>query len=683
MSSFSLQGLESSYIDNDKDILNRMATIHKSSNYDTQNLWLQQSIDERFHAGDQSLWGEIYSALPLAKRKQFNFNKIRRIVNMISGYQRRNRKSLNIIPVENSDQETSDQFSKVIMWLNQRANAMNTISDAFMGSLITGMNLLFCWVDRREDPYSGDIKINNLGYNGYIIDPYFQKIDLSDCNYIWTCNYRSKRQIISLMPDRRKEIEDMAPTFNRNEYFNFLPQNYNNTNTDLLPYSEFWYLDYRDATILVDVENEDVMEWTGPEENLRLFLMMNPRVKTKKIQKQTCKLAIVVNNQVMYHGKNPFKIDRYPFVPMMGYYQPTLPLYENRIQGVVRGLRDSQFILNRRQQILLDVLESQINSGLKVMEDSLIDDRDAFKAGQGQALFIKKDAPLGMESVQKIPPADVSPAFIQVIDQMNANMMDIAGVNEELLGSADDDKAGILSMLRQGAGLTTLQVLFDHCDEAVHNLGRIELDLIQANFTPSKISRIIEGEPSQQFYNKTFQKFDCEVVEGSDTPTQRMLGFKQALHLKEIGIPITSRYLLEISTLQNKTELMEEVAQQEQQQQQMQEQQMKLQMMELEARANLANARAAADYGLEKERATRSISNLSLSEERRMEAIKDLNQSELDKIKAIKELQGMDLSHIQQSIEIMQAMKAQEAAQVEQASPAREAMNAMTQKIGQ
>ena len=31
----------------------------------------------------------------------------------------------------------------------------------------------------------------------------------------------------------------------------------------------------------------------------------------------------------------------------------------------------------------------------------------------------------------------------------------IPGVNEELLGSATDDKSGILSMLRQGAGLIT------------------------------------------------------------------------------------------------------------------------------------------------------------------------------------------------------------------------------------
>jgi hypothetical protein len=36
-----------------------------------------------------------------------------------------------------------------------------------------------------------------------------------------------------------------------------------------------------------------------------------------------------------------------------------------------------------------------------------------------------------------------------------SSVSQISGVNEELLGSATDDKAGILSQLRQGAGLTS------------------------------------------------------------------------------------------------------------------------------------------------------------------------------------------------------------------------------------
>ena len=660
MSAYSLRGTEEFYTDDNKHILSRMKEIYNDTASITQARWVQQSIDERFYAGDQSLWNEVYSSIPTFRRKQFNFNKIKRIVNMISGYQRQHRKSLSVIPIENSDQKTSDQFSKVMKWAINQIDALQVVSDAFLGSLVTGMNLLCFWMDYRTDPFSGDIRLDNMSYNGYLIDPYFKKLDLSDCNYIWTRKFLSKKQLSSLMPDRASEINNMSFSNPQDGYFNFLPENYNISQKGLLPMDEFWYLDYRDATILIDPQNEESIEWTGPDDNLKLFLMQYPQLKKRTIQKQTCKLAIVVNNRVFYDGKNPFKIDPYPFVPVMAYYQPELPYYEWRIQGVVRSLRDSQFILNRRQQILLDILESQINSGLKVMEDSLIDDNDAFKSGQGQALFIKKDAPLGMDSVQKIPPADVSPAMIQVIDQMDKNIMEISGVNEELLGAADDDKAGILSMLRQGAGLTTLQLLFDQLDSSLKNVGTLILNLMQNNFTPAKVQRIIEEQPTEQFYNKTFQKYDCEVVEGTNTPTQRMEAFQQALYLREASVPIPTEFLLQMSTFQNKNDVIEQVIAQEQQQQQIQQLQAQIQIQELQARANLANARAGADKGLEIERISRVNENEALAVERKAQAIHDLELANVEKLKAIKELSTMDLSQLEQLLNIAERLRGQE-----------------------
>ncbi len=81
------------------------------------------------------------------------------------------------------------------------------ISGAFDGMLTTGMNLLSFWADYRSDPISGDPKIDNLNYNAFLIDPYFRKADLSDCNFIWTRKYLSKIEALSLYPDRKADIE--------------------------------------------------------------------------------------------------------------------------------------------------------------------------------------------------------------------------------------------------------------------------------------------------------------------------------------------------------------------------------------------------------------------------------------------------------------------------------------------
>ncbi len=664
MSAYSTRGHEEYYTDSDeadREILSRMKEVYNESATINQTFWNTASIDSRFYAGDQSVWNEVYSHLPSFTRKQFNFNKIRRIVNMITGYQRRNRKSVVSIPQEDADQQVADQLSKLLLWANNGSNMLYTLSEAFEGSLVTGMNLLSFWMDYRKDPVSGDIRVDNMSYNGYLIDPFFKKQDLSDCNYIWTRKFLSKKQIISLMPERKGEIEAMNPRNAQNGRFNFLPQNYDFASKDLLAYDEFWYLDYRDSQVLVDDETGETFEWNGDEENLKLFLSRYPQVNTRKIQVPTTQLAVVVNtNKTFYHGKNPMNIDKYPFVPVLAYYDPDLPYYEWRVQGVVRGLRDAQYLYNRRRQIELDILESQINSGMKVMEDSLIDDRDAFKSGQGQPLFIKKNAPMGMDSVQPFVPPQIPPSMLQLSEQLAQDITEISGVNEELLGSADDDKAGILSMLRQGAGLTTLQTLFDQLDLSLKLAGQLEVDLIQNNFSIGKMRRILNEEPSEQFKNKAFQKFDIQVVEGTDSATQKQQGFQQALYLKEVGLPIPDEFLIEMSTLQNKDKLKEQMEAQAKQAQEMQQQQMQLQMAQLEAQTKLANARAEADEGLRHERDSRVLSNIGLMQERRMESVKDLEQATLDKIKSIKELQGINLEHVEKALSIIQSLKQQE-----------------------
>ena len=662
MTAYGLRGQEENFVDSstkDREILSHMRDIYNQTSSITQTFWNTANIDARFYAGDQSVWGEVYSNVPSFRRKQFSFNKIKRIVNMISGYQRRNRNSTICIPQEDSDQETADQFSELLLWANNNSNGLYTLSDAFEGALVTGMNLLSVWMDYRSDPLSGDIRVDNMSYNGYMIDPYFTKQDLSDCNYIWTRKFLSKRQLGSILPQHKKEIEEISGA-QKDGKFNFLPENYNVDYKNLISYDEFWYLDFRPAEILVDLETGETKEWVGPEENKKIFLKRFPQVKLRKIQKKTTKLAIVVNgNKVVYDGKNPYNIDSYPFIPVMAYYQPELPYYEWRIQGVVRSLRDSQFLYNRRKQIELDILESQINSGMKVMEDSLIDDNDAFKNGQGQALFIKKDAPLGMGSVEPFMPPQIPPSMMELSAALSREMTEISGVNEELLGSADDDKAGILSMLRQGAGLTTLGNLFDQLDLSQKIMGQVMMEMIQNNFTAGKVRRILNKDPSEQFYNKAFQKFDCQIVEGTNTSTQKQMAFKQALYLKEVGVPVPDDFLLEMSTLQNKGDLIKGIQSAQEQAQQMQQMQQQLEMAQLQAQIRLANARAVADEGLGIERVSRVKENQALAIERRAKAVSDMESASLDKVKAAKELTDIDLNQLIKAVELIQKIQEQ------------------------
>lgn len=651
---------DSYYVDNDHDILKIMDYTYAKNITINQSFWSEADIDSRFEAGDQTLWNDIYGNLPAFRRRQFNFNRIKRIVNMISGYQRQHRKSVVATPVLPHAQQGADDFTKLLYHTDSIASINEIESDAFEGAVITGMNLMSVWMDFRNDPVNGDIKVDKCAHNAFLIDPYFRSMDLSDCNNVWTRKYLTQNVIAGLLPGRESEIKNLRGWANRDGKFQFEPESYNYGMQDLLIYDEFWYLSTRKQTSLVDVQTGESMEWRGQDEDLDTFLRMYPQIIKIEHEIPTTKLAIVVQGKVMYHGPNPLGIDRYPFVPVWAYYRPDIPYFPWRIQGVVRGLRDAQYLYNRRRILELDILESQINSGYKYKENALVNPKDVFLQGQGKGLALKAEAQ--MTDVEKIEPAQVPPSMIQLSELLGQEISQISGVNEELLGSAEDDKAGILSMLRQGAGLTTLQVLFDNLDRAKKQLGSLRIELMQANWTPGKVERILGRKPADEFYNRAFPKYDIVVEEAPLTSTQKQLALRQALYLREIGIPIPTSYLIENMNIPDKDNLIKQITEIEQAQQRQEQQMAQLQMQQLQVDNETKISYAEAQKSLAAERLNKVQLDAALNAERLQRADEDRTGALLNLIKAAKEVQGMEIDQLEKAINMINNIENNEVA---------------------
>jgi len=663
---------ESYLSETDRSMKSRMESFYTESITINQSFWGEADLDTRFESGDQNVWMDIYGNLPANRRRQFNFNRIRRVINMVSGHQRKNRNSTIVTPIENGDELTADQFTKILMWLNSQEGVLETISESFHGALVTGMNLLQVWVDYRNDPISGNVKVDNCSYNSFLIDPYFKKADLSDCNGIWRRSYLTKQGIMSLLPSYADDISGLPTNNKQDGKFQFMPENYNYGMKNLMTYDEFYYRDFRKQKMLVDTQTGETFEWkTDNDDDLKQFLNLYRQITVLDQEIPTVNLAIVVQGKVFYDGANPLGVDVYPFIPVLGYYNPQMPYFPDRIQGMVRGLRDAQYLYNRRKGIELDILESQINSGFKYKENALVNPKDVFMSGQGRGLALKETAL--MTDVEQIIAPQVPPSMLQLSEVLGREIQEISGVNEELLGSALDDKAGILSMLRQGAGLTTLQGLFDQLDYSQKLLGRLMIKIVQNSFTPGKVKRILNEEPAPQFYNKAFGTYDCAIEEGFNTSTQRQLQFAQLLHLKEVGVPVPDTALIEAATVQDKRKLTEALEKQAQQAQEMQQMQLQSQLQEAQARTELAKARAVADEGLGYERMSRIEENKQLAVERRSQAIENISDARenrassqqkraaavLDIVRALKEMDTIDLANLEKLISISQTLSGQ------------------------
>ena len=647
---YSEQGLDNSV----QKMLDK--TYHQASTIN-QAFWTEADIDTRFKIGDQGLWDEYQNALPASRRKQFHFNRIRRVSNLITGFQRRNRKSTIAQPVEHNDDKAASQWSKLLFHAMKGANADDMISEAFEnGAVTTGLSLLNVWIDYSKDPQSGDIKLDHVPYNAFLIDPYFRKKDLSDCNYVWRRQWRTKDAIKSMVPVDKVDLIDSLNANSANDSkFNFMAEAHNQGVNNLLYYDEYWYKDMREATYLIDPKSGLSREWKGTPERLKQYLAAYPQLEKLVKDVPTVKLAISVCGKTIYNGPNPLGIDRYPFVPVMGYYEPNTPYFPWRVQGIVRGLRDAQFLYSRRKNIECDILESQVNSGFKYKPTSMVNPKDIFLSGQGKGIAIKQEADMG--DVVEIQPAQIPASMFQLSELMGKEIQEISGVNEELLGSADDDKSGILSMLRQGAGLTTLQILFDQLDFSQKQLGQVFQEIIQNNYMIGKIAKILGEPPVEEFESKTYLGYDIVITEGINSETQRKQAFAQTLHLRELGLPIPTSYILDLAFVQDKDKLMEAIEQEEQKAAQTQQQEHQMQMALLQAQIGDLDAKAMANSGLGIERASRQNENAELAIERRAKAIEDISDAQLNRVKALKELQDIDLTQIQRLIEISEYLK--------------------------
>jgi len=172
-----------------------------------QQYWYEADLDVKMATGQQDYWNTFYN-INYRNQKILMFNKILRIINMIQGYQMDNRLASIVQAADNDPDmgETADERTTVLDWCMRQDHTYEKISDCFGGAVTCGLNLQSFWMDFREDPENGDIRTDRIPFNAFLMDNYWTKQDLSDCDRIWTRRYITNRQLQSLVPGIKKEI---------------------------------------------------------------------------------------------------------------------------------------------------------------------------------------------------------------------------------------------------------------------------------------------------------------------------------------------------------------------------------------------------------------------------------------------------------------------------------------------
>jgi hypothetical protein len=643
-----------------KDLKQMMDWFYQSNYTTNSTYWLQGAIDKRFKVGDQQLYNQVYGQNSQNVQKFF-FNLIRRHINMICGYQRKNRKSTIMVPVSDDGDTLVDDYNKVLRWCDDRDGFQEYCSQAFEGACDTGETLLHMYPDYTFDPVSGDYFTDYVAYNNYLIDQYTRKQDLSDCNGIWRRRWTSKEMAKSLLPGYAKEIDKMKPGGMKDGRFPLQAELQNVAISNLFTYDEFYYRATRPGHLILDPYTGESTEWQDDESEekgmMERVLQQQPWLQVKKIEVPTVKLIIALSGKIVYHGKNLLGIDDYPFVPVQCYIDQDIQAYAWRKQGIIRNLRDAQFLYNMRKVIELQLLQSSLNAGWIYPVD-VVTDTKAFRQSSGGDGFLVplKSGHLPNE-IQRIEPVAIPQSLIELSNSLAEDITKISGVNEELLGAATDDKSGILSMLRQGAGLVTLQTIFDKLDYSQRLFGKIRLQAIRKNFSKGKIRNILGHEADPRFWSSHSQKYAVAVEEGNYSTTQRQMELQQLLHFKELGLPISNTSILRAAFITDKKRVMQEMEQQAQQEAAAQQAEQAQQEKVDNAKIMGMFAKAKVDMAREQDTMASVQERLAKVNETQASAEHKTMQADLDLVKMMVELEDMQFNQFKNAFEYAQAVK--------------------------
>lgn len=535
------------------------------------NPWITEANnDMAFFIGDQWTANEK-GYLRNKRRNAFVFNKIKRVVKIVSGYQRKNRLSFKVDPNHPQDSPDASIWSDVLQYVMRSGNGFDNgysvMSNAFeQGALKTGLNLVEPWLDFSSDPVNGIMRFTRIPHNRFLLHPSFTKRDLSDCPEILRREWVSRSAAKNMFPDFSSQIDKMKSTvpfapFGQGQDGRFITSSFNENwpYQDLLVYDEHWVRISKKIVVLFDTNTNRLFRFDGTRKEAQEVKEQFPFLEIIDRRESNVEVTMFIGGEQVYHGPDPLGTKDYRFVPVIGYFDSEYNELFRKLRGIVRDIIDPQREINKRRSKNVDLLDSQLNSGYFAEEKAVVNKESLYQTGQGGVVFLKQQPGRNIaERIAKIPPGDIPAGSLQFQQVMDSDLIEISGANQELLGMADRDDvevAGVLAKMRTGQALTTLNDLFDNYAFAKEQLGRKTMDIIRANWDAEQIQKITDRQPTPRFFDPDLQLYDLTVTEGVLTDSQKQMNHMQLIGMKRAGINIPDAAIIQSSNLENKEEL--------------------------------------------------------------------------------------------------------------------------------
>ena len=540
---------------------------------------------DAFFVGNQWLEQDL-SALRLARRPALTINKIISTIGTILGEQIYNRTEVLFRPQNGSPAEVADALSKVWMQISQNNQLPWLRSDVFCDGVIRSRGFYDVRLD-FTDSMVGEVKIALLNSKNVIVDPDAEEYDPDSWMDCFITKWLSWQDVAVLYNEKDAEIL-------RDREGSSYPYGYDSIErvrdrfagpqlggayygqTDKagvrrnIRCIERQYRKLDKQLHFVDVETGDMRPVPQSWDRDRISLMLQKagnRVSTMEKLVKRIRWTVTADNIVLHDDWSPYK----HFTPV-----PYFPYFRyGKTVGVVENLLGPQEILNKASSQELHVINTTANSGWVVEENSLVNmsiqELESTGAQTGLVLQYKK----GATPPEKITPNQVPTGLDRITYKAEEHIKTISNVSDSMQGFDREDVAAKAIAYKQQRGSVNLTKVLDNLERSDYFLARNVLDLVQEYYTERRLIDIIHDdftqEPESLVVNEinpvtgeitndlTVGEYDIVITSSPYRASLEDSQFEQARALKELGLPIPDRVLIENSRLLRRGEIVKQM----------------------------------------------------------------------------------------------------------------------------
>lgn len=560
---------------------------------------------ERFYRGEQ--WEESTKrALEAEDRAALTMNEIEPKIDLLSGYQRQNRTDIKYLPVEEGDQRAVDILNLLARNICDQTNYEYEETCVFDDGLIAGRGFFHIYVNYDRNPF-GEIMIEQFPWSDVYLGPH-KRTDGKDLEYLIKARWFSEAKLKQMFPQKADELtRDMGTLMGihpSQEDMELQPK------TDGYDYAfstgagrpapltpdpemvdiakkeflllEIWRRDYlREPIAIMGDQWVSLAEWTDSEVNSAEQLV---DVGSRNIDR--FRVTIVASTVLLSDEYNDEYGESFSIVP---YYAKKR---DDLFWGKVEGAKDPQREINKRHSQIVDILNKHAAYGWFYDGNTFTDNNmeKKFKENSSRPGFTIKvsninNVPVQVEGIK-------FPNEIAAMEEISTTKLrEIMNINPEMLGINSKAESGLAQIEKKRQGLIGNEYLFDNMNLCKKQIGRILVRLIQRIYTPERILRIVESQGISQeaqignaaytpdrrqeiltlLQTEDFSKYDVAISESAHSPTQRRANFVAWAELAGKGIPVPPMLLVQLSDLDEKDKVIQQMQAEAQAQREMED----------------------------------------------------------------------------------------------------------------